>query len=134
MLDEESLGFHFYDPRQLGQDTSEYNPPHMDTGTLTILFRDDSDYDGLEVADLRSTSMFGSKNIGQEAVFLPVPANPDEVLVLAGTRLQRLLGKEKVRPCVHRVRGPALEKRYQGEVRVSFTIDCAAAPVPMSDA
>jgi isopenicillin N synthase-like dioxygenase len=135
-LDEESMGFNFYDPRQLAEDTSEYNPPHMDNGTWIILFRDDSDsaHDGLEIADRQSTNKVGSKDIGQEAVFLPVSANPCEVIVLAGTRLQRLLGKDKVRACVHRVCGPALEKRTQGEVRVSFTIACAAGPVPMTDA
>ncbi|GLI72053.1 hypothetical protein PoHVEF18_000221 [Penicillium ochrochloron] len=99
VLDEEFLGFNFYDPQQLDEDTSEYNPPHMDTGTLMILFRDDSAEDGLEVADLRSTDKFGSNDVGQEAVFLRVPGNPDEVIVLAGTRLQRLLGKDKVRAC-----------------------------------
>jgi isopenicillin N synthase-like dioxygenase len=31
---------------------------------------------------------------------------PDEVIVLVRTRLQHLLGKSKVRACVHRVRSP----------------------------
>jgi isopenicillin N synthase-like dioxygenase len=133
LLDDESLGINFYDPQQLGDDTSEYNPSHMDTGTLILLLRDDSAYDGLEIADLRSTSKLGSKNVGEEAVFLPVPANPDEVIVLAGTRLQRLFGKDKVRPCVHRVRGPALERRCKEGVRLSFTIACAVSPVQVND-
>jgi isopenicillin N synthase-like dioxygenase len=134
VLDEESLGFNFYDPQQLDEDTSEYNPPHMDTGTLMILFRDDSAEDGLEVADLRSTDKFVSNDVGQEAVFLHVPGNPDEVIVLAGTRLQRLLGKDKVRACVNRFHGPSVEKRNQKKVRGSGAIAFAAAPVPRSDA
>lgn len=129
-LDTESFGINFYDPRQLDNEIAEYNPAHMDPGTLILLIRDDSTHDALEVADLLSTSKLGSKDIGQEASFYPVPANPDEVLVLVGTRLQRLLGRDKVRACVHRLRGPAPERRQEEEVRLSFTIACAASPLP----
>lgn len=129
-LDQESFGINFYDPKQLGNKIIEYNPPHMDTGTLVVLIRDDNAHDGLEIADLRSTDKLGSKEVGQEATFVPVPANPDEVIVLVGTRLQRLLGRDKVRACVHRVRGPSTDRRYMEEVRLSFTIACAASPPP----
>ncbi|CEO59462.1 hypothetical protein PMG11_04137 [Penicillium brasilianum] len=129
-LDTESFGINFYNPRQLDSEIAEYNPAHMDPGTLVLLIRDDSTDDGLEIADLLSTTKFGSRDIGQEAYFFPIPSNPGEVLVLVGTRLQRLLGRDKVRPCVHRVRARAPERRQEEEVRLSFTIACAASPPP----
>lgn len=78
----------------------------MDSGIIRILVRATEAHDGLEIADLRTTEILDSEGIGLDASFISVPAMPDEVIMLAGTRLQRLLGKGKVRACVHRVRGP----------------------------
>lgn len=109
-------------------DGGDYNPPHMDGGTLTILIREDDDGDGLEVADLESTEELGSDGVGREASFLRVPAAPNEVVVLAGTRLQHLLGRTKARACVHRVVGPG--QKHSAEDRVSVGIFRACAPPP----
>lgn len=126
ILDYESLGLHCYDPQKMKPEKGDYSPPHMDAGTLTILVRDDRDFDGLEVADLESTEELGSEGIGRHGSFLRVPAAPNEVVVFAGTRLQRLFGKTKVRACVHRVRGPAqASKRQSAEERLSVAIFCA---------
>ncbi|KAJ5167008.1 uncharacterized protein N7482_005789 [Penicillium canariense] len=131
-LDYESLGIHYYDPHTLGNERVYSNPAHMDGGTLTLLIRGSDAHDGLEFADLQSTDKLDSNGIGQEASFLRIPAHPDEVVVLAGTRLQRLFGKDKVRACVHRVRGPVSDKRDEQEARLSITIACAlrVSPTP----
>lgn len=100
----------------------------MDGGTLAILIREDDDGDGLEVADLESTEELSSDGVGRDASFLRVPAAPNEVVVLAGTRLQRLLGRTKARACVHRVVGPG-RKHSVGD-RVSVGIFRACAPPP----
>ncbi|KAL3435062.1 hypothetical protein BDV09DRAFT_185335 [Aspergillus tetrazonus] len=80
-----------------------------DSGTLTILFRSHVENDGLEIADLDSTEETDSDTVGRDATFIPIPTASDdvpEVIVFAGLRLQRMLGSERVRACVHRVRGP----------------------------
>lgn len=105
-LDYESVGLNFYDSDKLSLDRDHFNPAHKDSGTLTILVRSSEACDGLEIADLRSTEKLDSEGVGREAKFIPVPAVAGEVIVLAGTRLQRLLGKAKVRACVHRVCRP----------------------------
>lgn len=122
ILDYESLGLHYYDSQKLTAERSDYSPPHMDAGTLTILVRDDRDFDGLEVADFGSTKKLDSEGIGQEASFLRVPAAPDEIVVFAGTRLQRLFGRSKARACVHRVRSPS---QSSDQPRLSLAIFCA---------
>lgn len=99
----------------------------MDSGTLTILIRDPSDgVEGLEIANIDTTEKADSKGIDLEASFMPVPAAPDEVLVLAGTKLQRLLRKDRVRACVHKVRGPSRHfTRQEAVSRLSIAIFCA---------
>lgn len=124
-LDHEYLGVHFYDSHKLSCDRDHFNPAHMDSGTLTILVRASEGYDGLEIADLQSTEKLDSEGIGLEASFVSVPTAPDEVIVLAGTRLQRLLGKGKVRACVHRVRGPRqTSNRPVAQERLSLALFC----------
>ncbi|CRL21688.1 unnamed protein product [Penicillium camemberti] len=94
-LDYESLGVNFYDSDRLGSDRVHFSPAHVDSGILTILVRAAEAHDGLEIADLGTTEKLDSEGIGLDASFIPVPAIPDEVIVFAGTRLQRLLGKGK---------------------------------------
>lgn len=126
VLDYESMGLHYYLPQRMTSREIDYNPPHMDGGTLTILIRGDDDYDGLEIADLESTEKLDGEGIGLEASFLPVPAATDEVIVFFGTRMQRLLGKDKARACVHRVRAPAQLNGQQATARrFSIAIFCA---------
>ncbi|KAJ6034416.1 hypothetical protein N7460_008591 [Penicillium canescens] len=124
-LDYESLGVNFYDSDRLG-DRVHFSPAHMDSGTLTILVRAREACDGLEIADLRTTDKLDSEGIGLDASFISVPALPDEVIVLAGTRLQRLLGRSKVRACVHRVRSPTQTScnRCIANDRLSLAIFC----------
>lgn len=130
-LDYESLGVHYYDSRKLDYNGDEFSPAHMDSGTLTILIRDPNDSDDrLEVANFDTTGKSDSKGVGLEASFTPVPAAPNEVVVLAGTRLQRLLGKGLVRACVHRVRGPVRDTTRQKPMsRLSIAIFCAPSVV-----
>lgn len=124
-LDYESLGVNFYDSDRLGSDRVHFSPAHMDSGILTILVRAAEAHDGLEIADLGTTEKLDSEGIGLDASFIPVPAIPDEVIVFAGTRLQRLLGKGKVRACVHRVRGPTqITNRCVVNERLSLAIFC----------
>ena len=123
-LDVESFGLQYYDSRKLQSQEDDYNPAHMDSGTLSILIRASEEFDGLEVADRESTKELGSERIGLTASFLSVPANPDEIVVLAGTRLQRLVGKDKVRACVHRVRGPGTNKQHSPQKRISGGLFC----------
>lgn len=106
-------------------ESGDYNPPHMDAGTLTILVRDDGDQDGLEIADLESTEELGSRGIGLHGSFLRAPAAPNEVVVFAGTRLQRIFGRNKVRACVHRVCGPIQTTQLDAQERLSVAIFCA---------
>lgn len=127
-LDYESLGVHFYDSQKLSSDRTHFNPAHKDSGTLTILISDESD--GLEIADLQSTNKVDSEGISLEACFIPIPALPDEVIVLAGIRLQRLLGKGKARACVHRVRGPTkTEITPIAKQRLSLAIFCGPSVI-----
>ena len=101
----------------------------MDSGTLTILFRSHNENDGLEIADLETTEKQDSEGVGSEASFKHVPTFGDgapEVVVFAGTRLQRLLGRDRVRACVHRVRGPGPEAHNNSSVqRLSIAMFCA---------
>ena len=126
-LDYNSLGVHNYDSMRLNSSSEDFSPAHMDSGTLTILIRDpDHGDDMLEVANLHTTEKSDSKGIGLEASFMPVPVAPNEVVVLAGSRLQRLLGKSHVRACVHRVRSPVNHIAGQDPVsRLSIAIFCA---------
>lgn len=129
-LDYESLGVHFYDSQKLGCDRTHSNPAHKDSGTLTILIRASDESDGLEIADLQSTNKVNSEGITLEACFIPIPAAPDEVIVLAGIRLQRLLGKGKARACVHRVRGPTkTETTIIAKERLSLAIFCGPSVI-----
>ncbi|KAJ5672582.1 hypothetical protein N7507_001709 [Penicillium longicatenatum] len=121
-LDYESVGLNFYDSDRLSPDRVHFNPAHKDSGTLTILVRSNESCDGLEIADLQSTEKLDSESIGREASFISVPAVAGEVIVLAGTRLQRLLGKSKVRACVHRVCRPLQASDKQQ--RLSLAIFC----------
>jgi isopenicillin N synthase-like dioxygenase len=124
-LDYESMALHYYVPQMMDRE-NDYSPPHMDGGTLTILVRGNEDYDGLEVADLESTEKLDGEGIRLEASFLSVPAAADEVIVFFGTRMQRLLGRDKARACVHRVRAPAqMNRQRAAEERFSFAIFCA---------
>lgn len=123
-LDYESVGVNFYDSDKVSLDRAYFNPAHKDGGTLTILVRSSEACDGLEIADLRSTEKLDSEEIGQEASFIPVPAVAGEVIVLAGTRLQRLLGKSKVRACVHRVCRPT--QKSDKHQRLSLAIFCGS--------
>ncbi|KAJ5280949.1 hypothetical protein N7478_006321 [Penicillium angulare] len=116
----------FYDSDKLGCDRAYFNPAHMDGGTLTILARATGAYDGLEIADLTTTEKLDSEGIGLDASFISVPAIPGEVIVLAGTRLQRIFGKDKVRACVHRVCNPAhMSNSSAVKERLSLAIFCA---------
>lgn len=123
-LDYESLGVNFYDSDRLGCDRVNFSPAHKDSGTLTILARATEACDGLEIADLGSTEKLNSEDIGLDASFISVPAMPDEVIVFAGTRLQHLLGRSKVRACVHRVRSPTQTSNRCAHERLSLAIFC----------
>lgn len=113
----------------------------MGSGTLTILFSSRDENDGLEIADLETTEKQDSDGAGSEASFIPVPTLGDEmteVVVFSGARLQPLVGRDRVRACVHRVRGPGPEghKRF-GVHRLSIAMVCdpfipAASPTPPS--
>lgn len=124
-LDYESLGVNFYDSDRLGCNRVLFSPAHKDSGTLTILVRATDADDGLEIADLGSTDKLDSEGIGLDASFISVPAMPDEVVVIAGTRLQNLLGRSKVRACVHRVRSPTqTSNKCVARERLSLAIFC----------
>lgn len=127
-LDYESVGIQYYNPQRMITGDGDYSPPHMDGGTLTILIREDDEGDGLEVADLESTEELGSDGVGREADFLRVPTAPDEVVVMVGTRLQRIMGRTKARACVHRVVGPG--QKHSTDDRVSVGIFRACVPHP----
>ncbi|KAJ5227825.1 hypothetical protein N7489_008533 [Penicillium chrysogenum] len=129
LLDSATVGIHYYDSRSLPDFSADFSPPHMDSGTLTILFRSHNENDGLEIADLETTEKQDSEGVGSEASFIHVPTFGDgapEVVVFVGTRLQRLLGSERVRACVHRVRGPGPEGHNNfGVQRFSIAMFCA---------
>ncbi|CAI7583545.1 unnamed protein product [Penicillium pancosmium] len=127
-LDYETVGIQYYNPQRMITRCGDYAPPHMDGGTLTILIREDDDSDGLEVADLESTEELGSDGVGREADFLRVSAASNEVVVMVGTRLQRMMGRTKARACVHRVVGPG--QKHSTEDRVSVGIFRACVPHP----
>ncbi|KAJ6004687.1 hypothetical protein N7540_013056 [Penicillium herquei] len=122
-LDYETMGLHYYAPHQLASGECDYSPPHRDGGTLTILVREGREFDGLEVADLETTNEVDSARIGLDASFIPVPVASDEVVVFLGTRMQRLLGKDTARACVHRVR--AQNEYHLAQERISLAIFCA---------
>ncbi|KAL4989675.1 hypothetical protein BDW68DRAFT_156345 [Aspergillus falconensis] len=141
IFDSATIGVHYYDSRNLPSFSTHFSPPHMDSGTLTILFRSHNENDGLEIADLETTEKQDSEGVGSEASFIPIPTLGDgvpEVVVFAGTRLQRLLGRNRVRACVHRVRGPGPEGHNSfGVQRLSIAMFCApsvpsAPPAPPS--
>ncbi|KAL2803303.1 hypothetical protein BJX63DRAFT_412386 [Aspergillus granulosus] len=138
LLDSATVGVHYYDSRKLSDNSVHFSPPHMDSGTLTILFRSHDENDGLKIADLETTGKQDSEGIGSEAKFVSVPTLGDgmpEVVVFAGTRLQRLLGRDRVRACVHRVRVPGLEGRKSfGVQRLSIAMFCAPSVVPAAPA
>ncbi|KAL6233542.1 hypothetical protein BDW75DRAFT_214875 [Aspergillus navahoensis] len=137
LLDSATVGVHYYDSRNLSDCSTQFSPPHMDSGTLTILFRSHDENDGLEIADLETTEKEDSEGVGSEASFIPVPTLGDgmpEVVVFAGTRLHRLFGRDRVRACVHRVRGPGPEGRKgSGVQRLSIAMFCAPS-VPAAPA
>lgn len=123
---------HYYDAQRLDHNhdsgaDADLSPAHMDSGTVTILLRDPTHGDDmLEVTDLTTTGKLDSKGVGMEASFILVPAISNEVVVLAGTRLQHLLGRERVRACVHRVRCPGRRAVGQDSMsRLSIAIFCA---------
>ncbi|KAI9375917.1 hypothetical protein BJX61DRAFT_492556 [Aspergillus egyptiacus] len=124
LLDSATMGIHYYDSETL-HSSPDFSPAHVDSGTLTILFRSYTDNDGLEIADLHSTQKRDSAGIGADASFAPVPTarnEAPEVIVFAGNTIQRLVGSDRVRACVHRVRGPGKggDKR-----RLSIVLFCA---------
>ncbi|KAJ5759937.1 hypothetical protein N7520_007093 [Penicillium odoratum] len=121
-LDHETVAVNFYDSDNLSLEKAQFCPPHKDGGTLTILVRNSNAGDGLEIADLRSTEKLDSEGIGREASFISIPAVENEVIVLAGTGSQRLLGKDKIRACVHRVSRPVQTGAKQE--RLSLAIFC----------
>ncbi|KAJ5481405.1 hypothetical protein N7475_000217 [Penicillium sp. IBT 31633x] len=129
LLDSATIGVHYYDSGSLPDLSAHFSPPHRDSGTLTILFRSHDENDGLEIADLEATEKQNSEHVGSEASFMHVPTVGDgapEVVVFAGTRLQRLLGRDQVRACVHRVRGPGPESHNDfGVQRLSIAMFCA---------
>ncbi|BCR99934.1 uncharacterized protein AKAW2_50276S [Aspergillus luchuensis] len=129
LLDSVTIGVHYYDSQSLPDHSAYFSPPHMDSGTLTVLFRSYDETDGLEIADLETTKKQDSEGVGSEASFIPVPTLGDgmpEVVVFAGTRLQRLLGRDRVRACVHRVRGPGPGGHSSSGVRrLSIAMFCA---------
>lgn len=129
LLDSATIGIHYYDSGSLPDFSAHFSPPHIDSGTLTILFRSHDENDGLEIADLETTEKQNSEGVGSEASFIHVPTVGDgapEVVVFAGARLQRLLGRDQVQACVHRVRGPGPESRNDfGVQRWSIAMFCA---------
>ncbi|KAL4893573.1 hypothetical protein BDV59DRAFT_193057 [Aspergillus ambiguus] len=87
-----TIGVHYYNSRNLSDFTSHFSPSHihMDSGTVTILFRSYNANDGLEIADLQTTRRHDSEGIVSGASFIPVPTGRNEtpeVIVFAGTRL-----------------------------------------------
>lgn len=128
-LESATVGIHYYDSRKLPDSSAHFSPPHMDSGTFTILFRSHDENDGLEIADLETTKKQDSEGVGAEASFIPVPTSKNgipEVVVFAGTRLQRKLGSHRVRACVHRVRGPDPGRcKGSGVQRISIAMFCA---------
>ena len=126
-LDHYFLGLHYYNTERLSNDTDDLNPAHRDRGTIAIVIREpEAGYDCLEVADLDSRFKTSSEEVGQDAMFIPVPSVPGEIVVFAGTKLQQLLGKDLVRACVHRVRSSGLSIGSETlKERLSVTIDCA---------
>lgn len=119
---------HYYDAQRLDHDhnsgaDADLSPAHMDSGTVTIPLRDPTHGDDmLEVTDLTTMGKLDSKGVP----FILVPAISNGVVVLAGTRLQRLLGRERVRACVHRVRCPGRRAVGQDSMsRLSIAIFCA---------
>ncbi|KAJ5471845.1 hypothetical protein N7539_008788 [Penicillium diatomitis] len=129
-LNSTTVGVHYYDSSRCSSDCSYYlSLSHKDSGTLTILFRSHDKDDGLEIADLKTTEKRGSEGVGSEASFIPVPTpgnDMTEVVVFAGIKLQNLFGRDRVRACVHRVRGPSPDSRTKSCVRrLSIAMFCA---------
>ena len=125
-LESATLGVHYYDSRTV-HDGTHFSPPHKDSGTLTILFRSCNRNDGLEIADLQTTKKQDSEGVGTEASFIPVPTACNEepyVILMAGIRLQSLLGGDRVQACVHRVLDNGCGIRY------SIAIFCAPSVPP----
>ncbi|KAJ6126087.1 hypothetical protein N7471_010580 [Penicillium samsonianum] len=86
-LHDPTIGVHHYDSRQLRTDDEHYNPPHVDSGWLTVLLREPTGCcDGLEIADLESTESTESKEVGENATFCPVSTMPGEAVVIAGLK------------------------------------------------
>ncbi|KAJ5471877.1 hypothetical protein N7539_008820 [Penicillium diatomitis] len=127
-LNSTTVGVHYYDPFRCLSDRSEYlSPSHKDSGTLTILFRTHGKDDGLGVADLETTEKRGSEDVGSEASYQSLPGSDmTEVVVFAGIRLQNLIGQDRVRASVHRVRAPSPESCTESCVpRFSIVMFCA---------
>ncbi|KAL4912734.1 hypothetical protein BDW62DRAFT_216060 [Aspergillus aurantiobrunneus] len=126
LLECATLRVHYYDSQNLHAGT-HFSPAHKDSGTLTILLRSHNENDGLEIADLRTSEEHDSDGIGSEASFVPVPTARDvrEVIIFAGSRLQRLLGRDRVRARVHRVRIPGPGSYTCGVQRLSIAMFCA---------
>lgn len=120
-LGDDTVGVHYYDNQQLNVDDNHFNPPHKDSGLFTVLLQKPGD-DLLEIAGLDSTEQTGSETIGKRTAFWPVSFMPGEVIVLAGKGLERLLGSDRVRACVHRVRKPATKNIVS---RLSIAIFCS---------
>ncbi|OJJ52117.1 hypothetical protein ASPSYDRAFT_52297 [Aspergillus sydowii CBS 593.65] len=127
-LESATLGVHYYDSRTV-HDGTLFSPPHKDSGTLTILFRSFNGNDGLEIADLQTTEKQDSEGVGSEASFISAPPAHDEVpyvILMAGNRFQNLLGSDRARACVHRVRGPGSGFYNDcGVQRYSIAVFCA---------
>lgn len=74
-----------YPKRSHPHDQSCRNPPHIDFGSLTLIFQDGTS--GLEVSD-RSEGSMTNKSI-EQLTFSPVDPNPNLIFVNTGYLLER---------------------------------------------
>ena len=106
----DTLGIHLYESQRLEDHDTSFNPPHIDSGVLTVLFQEPGDRsDNLEIADLKSTNKVGSEAISGEAkLFQRVAIEENEALLVIGSQSARIFGQDRARACVHGVRRPDL--------------------------
>ncbi|RJE26782.1 hypothetical protein PHISCL_00914 [Aspergillus sclerotialis] len=100
---EDSLCLHHYPVTK----RVERNPAHKDFGILTLLIQEHNESsNGLEIADLTSTDAKPSLDINDNARFVPVYPEADDIIVFVGISLKRLARKAQFTPGVHRVVAP----------------------------
>ncbi|KAL4962807.1 uncharacterized protein BDV14DRAFT_177659 [Aspergillus stella-maris] len=100
----------YYFPEDDAEDRTLRAPPHIDPTTLLLCFQDS--HFGLEIADMStidsnadlSTAAVKKAVSSLETPYIPVPCRPNEVMVLAGHLLRRIMPGMK--HSVHRVRRP----------------------------